>query len=155
MRLTEHHVIAPPFVAADHQAGTDGDSLNMALLHSVALVLNAGAITGNATLKLYSGATAGTKTTALAFRYRPAGDTTGNASADVLGDETDVAATGLLFDSDNFKTRQAALEVEAIELTDGESWLTLELDGGASELFISGTAIGVPRYGAHQNPTVL
>ncbi len=98
MRLSEQFQFMPLLEPADYQAGSqDLDSINMALFHSVTIAIQMGAITGNdAYIKLWTGATAGTKTTEIAFKYRLSTVDTGSASADVFGAPTlTVVATGI------------------------------------------------------------
>lgn len=161
MRITENFAIIPLLEPADWQsAGSDLDSVNMGLLHSICAVLQFGAITGNDTaIKAYSGASAGTKTTALAFKYRLSGADQGAAGADQFGDLSAavVAATGLVFtDAANYSDRLIAIEIDSDEMTVGEPWLTIEVDdGSASGLLMSAIGIGVPRYRGNDVYTVI
>lgn len=140
-------------------AGADIDSINMGKLHKVDILLMFGAITGNDTaIKLYSGATAGTKTTAMAFEYRKSNADVPAASADVFGARTSAtAATGLVFtDAGDFNLRTVWIEFMADQMTDGEEWLTVEIDdGSASVLLNAALAIGWPRYGGDTHTTAL
>ncbi len=161
MRITENFAIIPLLEPADWQsAGSDLDSVNMGLLHSICAVLQFGAITGNDTvIKAYSGASAGTKTTALAFKYRLSGADQGAAGADQFGDLSAavVAATGLVFtDAANYSDRLVAIEIDSDEMTVDEPWLTIEVDdGSASGLLMSALGIGVPRYRGNDVYTVI
>ena len=161
MKLTERFAIIPLLEPADWQsAGSDLDSVNMGLLHSLCAIIQLGAITGNDTvIKVYSGASAGTKTTAFAFRYRLSGADQGAAGADQFGDlqAAVVAATGLVFtDAANYSERLIAIEIDSDQLPDGEPWLTIEIDdGSASVLLLSAVGIGVPRHSANDVPTVI
>jgi len=161
MRLTEQLAIIPLLEPADWQsAGSDLDSVNMGLLHHLTAVIQLGAITGNDTaIVAYSGASAGTKTTALAFKYRLSGADQGAAGADQFGDEItiSVAATGLVFtDATDYSERLIAIEIDSAEMTEGEPWLTIAIDdGSASVLLLSALGIGVPRYAANDPATVI
>ena len=62
--LAEDKKIIPLLKSANYGAGVDMDSFK-AEGHDVTLILTFGAVTGNAVLKVYSGATAGTKTSSL------------------------------------------------------------------------------------------
>lgn len=151
----------PLLAPADYQAGAqDFDSINMGLLHKVDIFIMLGAITGNdPVIKLYSGATAGTKTTELAWKYRKSNADTPAASADVFGARTSVAAgsTGLTFtDSGDYNLRTLWIEVMSDQMTDGHEWLTVETDdGSASALNMSAIGIGWPRYGGDTLTTAL
>lgn len=150
----------PLLAPADVQAGSqDFDSINMGKLHKVDILIMLGAITGNdPVIKLYSGATAGTKTTALAFKYRKSNADVPAASADVFGARTAaVAATGIVFtDSGDYNLRVLWIEFMSDQMTDGEEWLTVETDdGSASVLLMSAIAIGWPRFGGDTATTAL
>ncbi|MGE3840056.1 MAG: hypothetical protein AB7I50_00570 [Vicinamibacterales bacterium] len=142
----------PLLAPADYQAGAqDLDSINMGRLHAVRIIIQMGAITGNdPVIKVYTGATAGTKTTEMAFKYRLSTVDSPAASADVFGARTAIAAggTGLTFaDSGDYNLRTLEIDVMADQMPDGHDWLTVETDdGSASALFLSAVAIGAPRY---------
>jgi hypothetical protein len=145
----------------DHQAGaTDCDSVNMGLLRKLDIIIQLGAITGNdAVFKLYSGATAGTKTTEMAFKYRKSTVDFGSASADVFGARAAIAAgaTGLtLATATDWDHRVIHIEVMSDQMPEGHDWLTVETDdGSASVLLMSAVGIGWPRYGSDTPPTAL
>ena len=150
----------PLLAPADYQSGSqDFDSINMGKLHKVDIIIVNGAITGNdSVFKLYSGATAGAKTTALAWKYRKSDADSPAASADVFGSRTSiVAATGLVYtDSGDFNARTLWIEFMADQMTDGEEWLTVEMDdGSASVHLIAAVAIGWPRFGGDTHTTAL
>lgn len=151
----------PLLKPADYQAGSqDFDSINMGLLRKVDILIQLGAITGDGPwFKLYSGATAGAKTTELAFKYRLSTADSPAASADVFGARVAVAAggSGLVFTaSADFDNRTIWIEFHSDQMTDGHKWLTIESDdGSASGLLVSSIAIGWPRYGGDTPPTAL
>lgn len=153
--------IIPLLEPADYQAGAqDLDSINMGLLHKVLILIQLGVVTGNdAVFKLYSGATAGTKTTELAFKYRKSEADSGNASADKFGARTSIAAgaSGLtLGTAADWDHRTIQIEVMADQMTDGHEWLTVETDdGSASALFMSALAVGFPRFDGDTHTTAL
>lgn len=142
----------PLLAPADYQAGAqDLDSINMGRLNWVRIILTFGVITGNdAVIKLYTGATAGTKTTEMAFKYRLSTVDTPAASADVFGARTAIAAggTGLTFaDAGDYNLRTIEIDVMADQMPDGHDWLTVETDdGSASALFVAAIGIGLPRH---------
>lgn len=154
---------------ADWQGGSkDFDSINMGKLHAVRLILTAGAQVGDgAWIKLYAGATAGAKTTELAFKYRVSGTDLGAASADLFGPtpssttgaRTAVAAgaSGLVFTtSADWNLRTVEIDIEADQMPDGKPWLTVESDDGtASSLFWSCIGIGVMRDASDLPATAL
>lgn len=145
----------------DYQAGAqDMDSVNMALLNRLKVVIQLGAITGeDPVFKLYSGATAGTKTTELGFKYRVSGADFGAASADVFGARTAIAAgaSGLTLNPvASYDHRVIEIDIEADQMPEGEPWLTVETDdGSASALLMSALGIGWPRYSGDTHSTAL
>ncbi len=144
----------PLLVPADYQAGSqDFDSINMGVLHKVDILIMFGVITGNdAVFKLYSGATAGAKTTELAFKYRKSSADSPATLADVFGARAAIAAgaTGLtLSTATAWDLRTVWIEMMSDQLAEGHDWLTVESDdGSASALFMSAIAIGWPRQGS-------
>lgn len=156
MLLSETHKFIPVIESKDYgSAGIDGDSINMGLLHSVALHLLFGALTGNSVLKFYAGATAGTKTTALAFSYKLGSADYKAAAADGLGDLTAVASTGLTLTATTFDHRQVVVEFESEAMAADKPWLTIEIDNTASAMNVACSGIGVPRYAGQSSPTVI
>jgi len=155
MRISEQKILVPILEPLDSQAGIDGQSVNMGLLHSIALPLCFGAITGDAVLKFYVGATDGTKTTAIAFKYRTATGVYKAASADLYGAATAVAATGLTLTAATFKNKTHMIEFDAQEIADATPWLTIELSAAASALLVSCVAIGTPRFASNTGTSVV
>lgn len=151
----------PLLEPADYQAGSqDFDSINMGLLHKVRIIIQLGAITGNdAVFKLYAGASAGTKTTELAWEYRKSTADFNAASADVFGDVTSISAgaTGLtLGTAADWDHRTITIDVPSEDMPEGKPWLTVQTDdGSASVLLMNAVAIGWPRYEQKTPPTVL
>ena len=160
LNLTENFAVVSMIEPADNQAGAiDSESINMGLLESVALVYSTGAITGNdSVIKLYSGATAGTKTTEIGFRYRLSGADYKAANNDQFGTLTTIAAggTGLTMAAASYDHRVVVIEVDSRNMPDGEPWLTVDYDdGSASVLLSSMIAIGKPRYPGNTQPTIV
>ena len=137
------HVLKP----ADHQAGVDGDSFTMKLNHHATIVFLFGAITGDAVLKVYSGATDGTKTTSMAFKHRLSSGDQGAVNADLFAAEATVtAANGLTLTAATYDNRTLVVEIEESMLKDGEPWVTVELSSAASALNASALALVSPRF---------
>ena len=153
MRFSEEFGIVYGIKAADNQAGLDTDSINLGKGHNIVFLIAAGAITSDAVLKLYSGASDGTKTTAETFNYRLADADQGSALADNFADWSTSAA--LTLTAATYDLRLLIVEIAADELTDGQQWVTLEFSSGASTLFLSVVALVRPRYAGHDVPTVL
>jgi hypothetical protein len=71
MRISESLQFIPVCEAKDYgSSGVDFDSVHTGRLHSLSFAISFGAITGNSILKVSTGATEGTKTTDIAFKYR-------------------------------------------------------------------------------------
>ena len=154
MRFSEQFSIVHGVKPADHGAGVDADSINMGKVHNVIFAILAGAITGDAILYLYSGATNGAKTTAETFNYRLADGDQGTAlTADQYGDWTTSAA--LTLTAATYDNKLLLVEVKAEELTDGQEWATLNFSSAASVLTIGVAAFCRGRHQGHTIPTVL
>lgn len=150
MRLTAEKNIVYVLKPADHQAGVDGDSFTMAYAGHATVILQFGAVTGDAVLKVYEGASAGTKTTAKTFRYKLSGADQGSASADTWGSEATSAA--LTLTAATYDNRMLAIDIAAEDLTDGLPWVTVELSSAADALNLSAVAVlDKLRYGAGQS----
>lgn len=155
MRISEQFILIPILEALDTQAGIDGQSVNMGLLHSICFPINFGAVTGDAVLKFYVGATDGTKTTAVAFSTRLSSGAYKAASADLLGAETDVAAAGLTLTAATYTNKTLVVEFDSQAIAAATPWLTLELSAAASVLLTACVAIGVPRFASNTGTSVV
>lgn len=161
MKLSESLQFIPLLEPADYQAGSqDLDSIDMSKLHSVTIAIMLGAITGNdAVFKVYAGATAGAKTTELSWKYRLSAADYGVTLADTYGAFTAIAAgaSGLvLATAANWDHRTLLIELDSTAMPSGMPYLTVETDdGSASLLMMSAIAVGVPRYTANLELTVL
>jgi len=145
-RISETHQFIPVLEPADYEAGIDFDSVHMGREHSLSVAIAFGAITGDAVLTVNTGATEGTKTTAVAFNYRFGGGDFKAASADILGAPVAVSSTGLTLTAATFDHRMIVIEIDADAVTDGQPWVTLSLSNAASVLLASAVAVGKPRY---------
>jgi hypothetical protein len=156
MLLSEKFQFIPVIESADYgSAGEDGDSINMGKVHHVALAFSFGALTGNSVLKFYSGATAGTKTTALAFRYRLGAQDYETAASDTYGALTAVTADGLTLTATTFDHRSLIVEFDSADMTADEPFLTVEIDDTATVLNVACLGIAEPRYPANTMATAL
>lgn len=147
------HLIEPQ----DHQsAGIDGDSFHAGRVHAFDIIVCFGNLTGDSIMSVYSGATNGTKTTQESFRYRYSDADLRNANADVYSDWTTIAAgAGLTLTAATYNDRIIQIHMKTDELTDGQPWVTLELDSTASALFVSAVAVARPRFAANDPLTLL
>jgi hypothetical protein len=137
----------PLLSSADINAGVDSDSVDMQGAKSVSFLCVFGpsyAGAAGAILKLYEGATHGTKTTALTFNYRYGGAAIKSASADVLSAIATSAA--LQIARATMVSRLLVIELNADQLTDGMRYLTLEVGAEADAGEFSVVAIIDPMY---------
>lgn len=156
-KLSEQNKIIYLIDPQDHQsAGIDGDSFNVGDMTGFTMIVTFGELTGDAVMSVYSGATAGTKTTQESFRYRLSSSEVGTADADQWGDFTTIAAgAGLTLTAATYEDFMVVIEMGNDEFTDGQPWITLELSSAASELLVSAVAVCEPRFKANQIPTAL
>jgi len=155
MRFSERFKVTPVIEPLDTEAGIDSDSINMGLLHLFCFALTFGAITGDAVLKFYVGATAGTKTTAIAFGYRLSAADFKAALSDTYGALTAVASTGLTLTAATFDHRTVLIEFDSQAIPDATPWVTAELSAAASASLTAGIGIGEPRHASNAGTTVL
>jgi len=156
MRISEYFAYVPLVESKDYgSAGIDAQGVNLGKLHSLSAFFSFGAITGNTTLIVYNGATAGAKTTAIAFKYRLTAAAYKVALADQFGDAIAVASTGLVLTAATFNHKTIVVEIDADTVTDKQPFVTFSFDNVATVLLLAGVGVGVPRYPGHLIPTVL
>lgn len=156
MRLSESFIFIPVVEAKDYgSAGVDFDSIHIGRLDGLSVAINFGALTGNSILKVSTGATEGTKTTDVAFKYRFGGGDFKAASADILGDATAVASTGLTLVAATFDHRLVVIEIDVDAMTDAQPWVTLSIDATATVALVGGMGVGSPRHKSHSALTVI
>lgn len=155
MGISESFKVCPVLEPVDTEAGIDGQSINMGLLHQFAYALTFGAITGDAVLKFYVGASDGTKTTAVAFKYRLSSGDFKAASADNYGALTAVASSGLTLTAATYDHRMLVIEFDGQAIPDATPWLTMELSSAASASITACVGIGDPRFASNAGTTVV
>ncbi len=147
MRLSERLKVVALTESADvTSSGVDGYSVNMGKCHEGMWLINFGAITADDVLQFYVGASQGTKTTAIAFKYRLAAADTKAALSDTFGAFTDVASTGLTLTAATFDHKLVIVEFDSQAIPDATPFVTLETDGSATASNISVVFIGTPRF---------
>ncbi len=156
MRLSQTMKKVPMLASADINAGVDSDSINMSLYSFASFDLVFGpsyAGASGAIIKLYAGASAGTKTTALTFNYRYGGAAIKSASADILSAEATSAA--LQIATATLASRLLTIEIDAAAIPEGKPYLTIEIgaEADAGELTIVGHLM--PRYASAADVTCL
>lgn len=146
MNLAKLLKFVPILNTADYNNGVDGDSINMAKGLRVTIILMFGAITGDAILKLFSGATDGAKTSALTFKYAVGSAIVGAATADVLATQATSAALTLV--AATYANKMLVLEIDTpqFDTANNEEWLTLEIGAEASAGICHAVALVEPRY---------
>lgn len=158
MRISSDYLkIIPGLASADYPSGGDSESINMGLLHRVIALCQHGNVSvADAVIKAYAGATAGTKTTALAVKYRFSNAAAKSADADnFTAPVTCVAATGVPIANATDDDKLLLIEVESSDMPDGKPWLTLEVGTGATVHQLSIVFIGEPRFAGRATPTVI
>ena len=158
MRLAEEKKIVPVLNSTDYGAGVTLDSINMKNHHRATFILTFGAITGNAGMILYSGATAAAATSTCAFDYAIGGAAIASASADVLAAKTTAtAASGMTLTAATYASKMLVIEADAsnMDVANGEEWLHLVIDGSASSGICHAVAILEPRYTSDKSVTAL
>jgi len=131
--------IIPILSSANINAGVDCDSVDMQGVKSATFLCVFGpsyAGAAGAILKLYEGASHGTKTTAKTFNYRYGGAAIKAANADVL---TSVATSAALqIATATLVSCILVIELNADQITDGCRYLTLEVgaEADAGELAV-------------------
>jgi hypothetical protein len=157
MRFSERFKMAALTESADvTTAGVDSYSIHMGKLHNGCWLLNFGSITADDALKVYVGASQGTKTTAIAFSYRLAAADTKAALSDTYGAFTAVASTGLTLTAATFDHKSVIVEIDSQAIPDATPYVTLEIAGSATTQNVSIVFIGEPRdIGNSGLPSVL
>lgn len=159
MRLAEQLKIVPVGNPIDLNAAAtiDLDSINMKNFHRATFILSFGTLAGaSAALEAYSGATEGTCTSALYYKYAWGGAAQGSASCDVLAAEATVNTLEITHTTkDNF---MLVVEVEAdrMDRENAEEWLTLRFtDPGGATGLVNAFAILEPRYTKQLSATAI
>lgn len=146
MRFSESFKVAALTESADVTTnGVDSYSVHMGKLHQGCWLVNFGAVTADDALKVYTGASQGTKTTAIAFYYRLAAADTKSALSDTFGAFTAVASTGLTLTAATFDHKLLIVEVDSQAIDDAKPYVTLEIAGSATTQNVSIVFIGRAR----------
>jgi hypothetical protein len=155
MRFPEIFKVVPVMASDDINAGVDADSINMKNFHRATFIMTFGTLSGNAVLTVNSGATNGSKDSALTFNYALGSAAIGAASCDVLAAGT--AAATLTLTAATYTDKMLIVEVEAaaMDLANEEEWLTLSLSDAAASGTCDVVAILEPRYTGNCSGTAL
>lgn len=158
MGLVETYKVVPVGndIDINGAAANDCDSINMKNFHRATFLVNYQTIGGAANyVKVYSGATDGTKTTALTFRYAFGAAAQGSANCDVLAAWATSANLSVAHATyDNFLL---VVEVDASSMTNGHSWLTMSIEDTDTGATGNACVVAVlePRYTKGQSLTAL
>ena len=146
MNFPGKYKIVPVIKTTDYNDGVDSDSINMGKANRCTFILTFGAITGNAVLTVYSGATDAAKTSALTFTYAIGGAAIGSASCDVLA--ADTSAATLTLTGTTYANMMLVIQVNASDMdtANNEEWLTLSISNAASAGVLHAVAIVEPRF---------
>jgi len=159
MILSQECAIVPIGLDEDGTSSLDLDSFKMNLYnHACIIIQHSASLTGNNVLTVNAGATAGTKTYAMDFRYRYGGAAQGTALCDVYSALTLTTVNYLTLTAATFQGRTLLIELDAAELQNAGvqyDWVTVNFDGTASgTCTISAFAIlSQPRYAKAINAT--
>jgi hypothetical protein len=148
MNLSGKYKFVPICNITTTSGGVDSDAVNMTNAHRLTVVLLFGACTGTTVMTLYSGATAGAKTSALNFKHALGSAAIGSNTSDVLGTESTSAL--LSIDASTYQNKMLLLEVDTAQFdmnaTIPEPWFCIEFAAGASAGVVHAVAIVEPRY---------
>lgn len=153
--ITENYKLVPIMNTANFSTGEASDSINMKNYHKATILVTLGAVAGaSLVLQVFSGATDGVRTNALAFKYAHGSAAIGSASSDVLADWTTAATTGWAIADASHDSHFCVIEIDAAEMGTGYPWLTVYPNGGTSGIAHM-VAILEPRYGSNIAVTAL
>lgn len=156
MRVSEALQSIPQLESANYgSSGSDLTSFHIGRLLSVSVYIIFGSLTGNSVLTVNTGATRGTKTTAIAFKYRIPSGAWNAASGDVLGDPQAVTSAGLTLTAATFQHKFIVVEIDADNGTDGQPWVTVNIDPTATTMNAAALALAYPRYPGHTDVTAV
>ncbi len=162
MRLAEEKKIVLMASAFDYAGGATNstDSINMKNFHRVTFLIDIGTMGGgDAVFYIYSGASAGTETTAETFSYAFGAATAifGGyvANHDVLAATATSAA--LTITQATYPNFLLVVDLDASAMTDGQPWLTIDIKdaGGNPTGLASIFAVLEPRYTSDRSLTAL
>jgi hypothetical protein len=154
--LSQTLKIVPLLVSADINAGVDSDSVDMAGVKNASFLCQFGADhagAAGAIFKLYSGATHGTKTTAMTFNYRYGGAAVKSANADVFSAIASSAA--LQIATATLASRMLIIEINADQITDGHRYLTIEVGAESDAGTLTIVALLDPMFKSPGGDTVI
>ena len=159
MRLAEEKKIVPVLNYGNMGTGSalDGDSINMKNYHRATFIVNLHDIgTANPTMYIYSGASDGSKDSALTFHYAFGSAAQGSGNCDVLA--ADSTSAGLEIANGTYDNYMLIAEIEAdkMDVANSEEWLTISFaNPGTATGHVTVTAILEPRYTGNGSASAL
>ena len=158
MILGDQLKFVPLLNSANISTGSDTDSVNMAGFHSITYLISFGTVTTDVTVTVNSGATEGTKTTAVTFNYASGGAAIGTAAAGSTASCDVLSAWGssasLSFTTATNKFLVVEVEASAMDTANKHNWITMTLAAGTSGIAYV-TAVLVARYANNRSVTCL
>ena len=155
MSYAEDLKIIPLIASEDTGAGVSMDSINMKNFHKATIVITFATVVGNAVLTVNSGATDGALTSALTFDHAVGGAAIGSALADVLADWTSAATLTIAAATYSTKMLVINIDSKAMDIANGEEWLTVAISSAGTSAFVHAVAILQPRYSGNMSLTGL
>lgn len=155
--ISELYKVVPVMNSANVSTGADCDSINMEGMHKATFLFTFGTVTTDITITPKSGASEGTKTTAVSSKYAAGGAAIGTAvagstaSCDVLAAWTSTDTTVPLTAASN---KFLVVEIDAAAMTESEPWLTLTVAANSAGICHC-VAVLVPRYTGNRSATCL
>jgi hypothetical protein len=140
-RLLHDVAVIPLIEPADHQGGIEAESFRVDGAAEFAVALIFGALTGDAVLSVYTGATAAAKTTKYPFRYRLSGADYKAEAADQYGTETADADGDLTLTAATYDHRTLVIYLDPAEFTDTHKWVTLDVSDAGTVVLLAGVAL--------------
>lgn len=145
-RTVEEFGLIPMYNAKDWAAGADSETIDMAKGGSLDIVVTTGVLTVPGAWSLFSGVTAGAKTTALPFTYRLSGADYLGIGADLYGAEIAEADGILTVSATAHDLRMLVLHIEAADLPVDHRWVTMAIAAGTAQFLAAVGILRQPRY---------
>jgi len=145
-RTVEEFGLIPLYNAKDWAAGADSETVDMGKGGSLDIVVTTGVLTVPGTWSLFSGVTAGAKTTALPFTYRLSGADYLGIGADLYGAEVAEADGILTVSATAHDLRVIVLHIDAADLPVDHRWVTMVVASGTAQFLAAIGVLRQPRY---------
>ena len=156
MNFAERFKIVPMGEALDISSTVVTESVNCKNMHHATIIfLFDACTTASTTLTVHSGATDGTMSSDLTFRYAFGGAAILAANSDVLAATATSAALTITHGTYSDYMLVVDVDMSEMDLDNGEEWLTCEITrGGAGTGLVSVIGIFETRYPGNMSGTV-